>query len=143
MDELAQRPTGRSAIDEQGGYWDYDLANATFDLINDLREENGLPRLAYSLQVQEWADIRSLELVGAYRDNLYDAHMRPDGTPFVTVGKGCNTENALLGVLPVEARENLNKWYASLGHRENMLNTKSKTAVVSIIDSVHTISSVF
>ena len=130
-DEISQRPTGKSAVDEYGGYWDYDLSNATFDAVNDLREENGLPRLAYSLQVQEWADIRSKELVGAYRDNLYEAHYRPDGTPFVTVGKGCNTENALLGLVTTDAQENLNKWYGSLGHRENMLNTRSKTAAVS------------
>ena len=130
-DEIAQRPTGKSAVDEYGGYWDYDLSNATFDAINDLREENGLPRLAYSLQVQEWADIRSKELVGAYRDNLYGAHYRPDGTPFVTVGKGCNTENALLGLVTTNAQENLNKWYNSLGHRKNMLNSLSKTAAVS------------
>lgn len=131
-DEIEQRPTGHSAVDEYGGYWDYDLSNATFDAINDLREQNGLDRFAYSLQVQEWADIRSKELVGAYDDKLYDAHMRPDGSVFATVGKGCNTENALLGLITTTAQENLNKWYASNGHRENMLNTRSKTAAVSI-----------
>lgn len=131
MDEIEQRPTGHSAADEYGGYWDYDLSNATFDAINDLRERNGLDRFAYSLQVQEWADIRSKELVGAYNDKLYDAHMRPDGSVFATVGKGCNTENALLTILPGYAQENLNMWYASTRHRENMLNTRSNTAAVS------------
>lgn len=131
-DEIEQRPTGHSAVDAYGGYWDYDLSNATFDAINDLREQNGLDRFAYSLQVQEWADIRSKELVGAYDDKLYDAHTRPDGSVFATVGKGCNTENALLGLATTTAQENLNKWYASTGHRENMLNTRSKTAAVSI-----------
>lgn len=130
-DEIEQRPTGHSAVDEYGGYWDYDLSNATFDAINDLREQNGLDRFAYSLQVQKWADIRSKELVGVYNDKLYDAHMRPDGSVFATVGKGCNTENALLTILPGYAQENLNMWYASTGHRENMLNTRSKTAAVS------------
>src|SRR5699024_9126439 len=71
-DEIEQRPTGHSAVDAYGGYWDYDLSNATFDAINDLREQSGLDRFAYSLQVQEWADIRSKELVGAYDDKLYD-----------------------------------------------------------------------
>ena len=131
-DEIAQRPTGKSAVDEYGGYWDYDLSNATFDAINDLREDNGLPRLAYSLQVQEWADIRSKELVGAYRDNLYGAHSRPDGTPFATVGKGCNTENALGSIVSASAQDNLNQWYGSDGHRDNMLNTRSVTSAVSI-----------
>ena len=60
------------------------------------------------------------------------SHTRPDGSMFATVGKGCNTENALLGILPIDAQENLNKWYASPGHRENMLNTRSKTAAVSL-----------
>ena len=131
-DEIALRPTGKSAVDEYGGYWDYDEANATFDAINDLREERGLPRLAYSLKVQEWADIRSKELVGAYRDNLYEAHYRPDGTPFVTIGKGCNTENALGSIISASAQDNLNQWYASSGHRDNMLNTQSITSAVSI-----------
>ena len=131
-DEISLRPTGKSAVDEYGGYWDYDLSNATFDAINDLREENGLPRLAYSLQVQEWADIRSKELVGAYRDNLYEAHYRPDGTPFVTVGKGCNTENALGSIISASAQSNANIWYASEGHRDNMLNTRSITSAVSL-----------
>lgn len=131
-DEISQRPTGKSAVDEYGGYWDYDLSNATFDAINDLREENGLPRLAYSLQVQEWADIRSKELVGAYRDNLYGAHYRPDGTVFATVGKGCNTENALGNIKSATAQSNANIWYASEGHRDNILNTRSITSAVSI-----------
>ena len=131
-DEISQRPTGQSAVDEYGGYWDYDEAKATFDAINDLREQHGLPRLVYSLQVQEWADIRSKELVGAYRDNLYDAHFRPDGTPFVTVGKGCNTENALGNIISASAQSNANIWYASEGHRDNILNTQSITSAVSI-----------
>ncbi len=131
-DEISQRPTGKSAVDEYGGYWDYDLSNATFDAVNDLREENGLPRLAYSLQVQEWTDIRSKELVGAYRDNLYGAHYRPDGTLFATVGKGCNTENALGSIISASAQDNFNQWYGSDGHRDNMLNTRSKTSAVSI-----------
>ena len=131
-DEISQRPTGQSAVDEYGGYWDYDEANATFDAINDLREQHGLPRLVYSLQVQEWADIRSKELVGAYRDNLYDAHFRPDGTPFVTVGKGCNTENALGNIISASAQSNANIWYASEGHRDNILNTQSINSAVSI-----------
>ena len=131
-DEIALRPTGKSAVDQYGGYWDYDEANATFDAINELREEHGLPRLAYSLKVQEWADIRSRELWIVDERDGDISHTRPDGSVFASVGYGCNTENALLGVIPTTAKEHLNKWYASQGHRENMLNTSSKTAAVSI-----------
>lgn len=138
-DEIALRPTGKSAVDEYGGYWDYDEANATFDAINDLREERGLPRLAYSLKVQEWADIRSHELwIVDERDGSI-SHLRPNGSVFASIGKGCNTENALISVIRVKgesvaeaAQSHLGQWYASPGHRENMLNTRSKTAAVSI-----------
>lgn len=131
-DEIDLRPAGKSTVDEYGGYWDYDLSNATFDAINDLREENGLPRLAYSLKVQEWADIRSRELwIVDERDGSI-SHTRPNGTPFATVGTGCNTENALITIISATAQDNLNQWYASQGHQENMLNTRSKTAAVSI-----------
>lgn len=131
-DEIDLRPAAKSTVDEYGGYWDYDLSNATFDAINDLREENGLPRLAYSLKVQEWADIRSRELwIVDERDGSI-SHTRPNGTPFATVGTGCNTENALITIISATAQDNLNQWYASQGHQENMLNTRSKTAAVSI-----------
>ena len=131
-DEIDQRPTGMSAVDENGGYWDYDIANATFDTINDLREENGLPRLAYSLKVQEWADIRSKELVGAYRDNLYGAHDRPDGTSFNSVGRVLSGENALGSIISATGEDNCNQWYASAGHKKNMLHSMHKISAVSV-----------
>ena len=138
-DEISQRPTGQSAVDEYGGYWDYDEANATFDAINDLREQHGLPRLVYSLQVQEWADIRARELWIVDERDGNISHTRPDGSIFATVGTGCNAENALISVIRVDnetadeaAQSHLGQWYASQGHRENMLNTRSKTAAVAI-----------
>ncbi len=130
-DEISQRPTGKSAVDEYGGYWDYDLSNATFDAINDLREENGLPRLAYSLKVQEWADTRSREIWIVDERDGDISHTRPDGSVFASVGYGCNAENALINITSANYLTNVNMWYASQGHRENMLNTRSKTAAVS------------
>lgn len=130
-DEISLRPIGKSAVDEYGGYWDYDLSNATFDAINDLREENGLPRLTYSLKVQEWADTRSREIWIVDERDGDISHTRPDGSVFASVGYGCNAENALIGLITTNAQENLNKWYGSQGHRENMLNTRSKTTAVS------------
>lgn len=131
-DEIAQRPTGKSAVDEYGGYWDYDLSNATFDAINDLREENGLSRLAYSLKVQDWADIRARELwIVDERDGSI-SHTRPDGSVFATIGKGCNAENALWGITGTTAQTNLNRWYASQGHKENMLNTRSLSSAIAV-----------
>ena len=82
--------------------------------------------------MQDWADIRARELWIVDERDGDISHFRPDGTPFVTVGIGCNTENALSGIISTDAQENLNKWYGSPGHRENMLTTRSKTAAVSI-----------
>ena len=130
-DEIALRHTGKSAVDEYGGYWDYDLSNATFDAINDLREEHGLPRLAYSLQVQEWADTRSREIWIVDERDGDISHTRPDGSVFASVGYGCNAENALINITSATYQTNVNMWYASEGHRENMLNTRSQTAAVS------------
>ena len=131
-DEISQRPTGQSSVDEYGGYWDYDLSNATFDAINDLREENDLDRLSYSLQVQEWADIRARELWIVEERDGDISHTRPDGSVFATVGTGCNAENALINITSANFQTNVNMWYASQGHRENMLNTRSKTAAVAV-----------
>lgn len=94
-DEIDKRPTGKSEVDQYGGYYDYDLANYIFDAVNDIREENGLPRTAYSLKVAEWADIRSCELWQInYTDNQWGSgHVRPDGASFSTVGEGLIGEN--------------------------------------------------
>ena len=66
------------------------------------------------------------------------SHTRPDGSVFATVGKGCNTENALWSVLSPEASSIeeadsfMSQWEASQGHRNNILNTRSKTSAVAI-----------
>lgn len=130
-DEIDQRPTGKSAVDENGGYWDYDIANATFDTINDLREENGLPRLAYSLTMQKWSDIRSSEDWIVYQRDKDISHTRPDGQPASSIGTGY-WENALIGLATTNAEENVSKWYASEKHRKNMLYADAKTSAISV-----------
>lgn len=87
--------------------------------------------MTYSLKVQEWADTRSREIWIVDERDGDISHTRPDGSVFASVGYGCNAENALIGLITTNAQENLNKWYGSQGHRENMLNTRSKTTAVS------------
>ncbi len=71
-DEISLRPIGKSAVDEYGGYWDYDLSNATFDAINDLREEKRFATSDLLLKVQEWADTRSREIwIVDERDGIF------------------------------------------------------------------------
>ena len=97
-DEIDKRPTGKSEIDQYGGYYDYDLASYIFDAVNDIRVENGLKKTAYSLKVGEWADIRSRELWQInYTDNQWGSgHVRPDGSSFATVGKNLIAENGAI-----------------------------------------------
>lgn len=129
-DEIDQRPTGKSPVDENGGWYDYDLSNKIFDEVNDIREANGKPRLKYSLKIQEWADIRAKEAKGAYADNLYGPHERPDGTSAITVSKGYNvgkqTENAGFTGGSLSFAQD---WYESEGHRKNMLSDTEYSAV--------------
>lgn len=123
-------PTGQSAVDAQGGYYDYDLAKEIMIQINDLREDNSLEPLAFHPQIQEWASIRAEECSINY------SHTRPNGTSYSTVGVGVNAEN-LAG--PSLNNHNIDEissyavdaWYNSSGHKANMMNRGNKIGAVS------------
>ena len=83
------------------------------------------------MKVQEWADTRSREIWIVDERDGDISHTRPDGSVFASVGYGCHAENALINITSANYLTNVNMWYASQGHRENMLNTRSKTAAVS------------
>lgn len=118
--------TGKSAVDSQGGYYDYDLSNEIMDLINDLRVQNGLNELAYHPQIQEWASVRAEEA------SISFSHTRPDGTLYNTVGYFLGAENlAWITTRSNNADTLLNGWYDSIGHRMNMLNSSVKLGAIS------------
>lgn len=129
-------PTGCSEPDEQGGFYDYDLANEVMKQINILRAQDGKGALRYHPVVASWADIRSKEVAAVY------GHTRPDGSGALTVGGGAlNAENvsqkAYSKAMYGETNEELaitiaHSWYNSSGHRANMLNAREgSVAVVS------------
>lgn len=128
-DKEYSRKTGKSAVDSQGGYYDYDLANEIMDLIDELRVQNGAKPLAYHPYVQSVADIRSKELVTLF------SHTRPDGSSCFTAGLGITGENCHWHS-PVDsdsATRVVNAYMNSTaGHRESMLSTGNKTAAVSV-----------
>ena len=111
-DEKENRPTGFSEVDADGGYYDYDLANATMDSINELRKEHNLPPLAYSLKVKGWADIRSREVweVCSKNSQAWEqvaTHTRPDGSSFATVGSVSGENNLATGEYCEYLQDNL------------------------------------
>ena len=128
-------PTGRSAVDADGGYYDYDLANEIMDQVNALRENNGLNALSYHPKIQGWASIRAKE------QTTREGHTRPDGTIFGSVGIGLTAENITilfnctqneLNDIPDLATRAVNSWYTSTsGHREAMLSSAPHLGAVA------------
>lgn len=96
-----------------------DMAKAAFDIINQYREDNGIPQLSWDNTLAEYAKNRAQEIVGTF------SHNRPDGSWFTTalgdIGIYHYTaENIASGCF--SAQDVADGWYNSEGHRENMLN---------------------
>jgi len=131
-------PTGKSTVDANGGYYDYDLANELMAQVNALRESNGLDVLLYHPQIQEWAGIRAQEHI-IIHDYPNTAHIRPDGTDCLTVGVGLCFENLLWSenyntrILNIEtySSELVTAWYNSESHRHSMLSSAANLGAIS------------
>lgn len=119
-----ERPTGKSDVDEQGGYYDYDLANEIMDLIDGLRIENGAEPLKFHPDIQVWAGIRAKE------SSVSFSHTRPDGTSYTSVGYYLSGEN-LIASNTIEVDHLVTAWFNSEGHRMNLLNEVKKLGAVS------------
>lgn len=131
-DPQYERKTGKSATDAQGGYYDYDLANAVMDLIDDLRVQNGMEKLIYHPTIQGWTDIRAKETYTKF------SHTRPDGSSCETVGYFIHAENlAWITTRSNNAETIVMNWYNSDGHKRNMLNSYLNLGSVScyVIDN--------
>lgn len=131
-------PTGKSAVDADGGYYDYDLANEIMAQINALRVENGLDALLYHPQIQVWAGIRAKEHTTIH-NNIGNAHTRPDGSNCLTVGQGLCFENLLwsegynerIADCSKYAAELVIAWYNSTSHRQSMLSSAPNLGAIS------------
>jgi uncharacterized protein YkwD len=129
-------PTGHSATDADGGYYDWDLANEIMKQINELRAEYGVEPLKYHPDIQGYASIRAKELVISF------SHTRPDGTEPFTVGQGLTGENLLRGDdytavwknnIQGYAEDCVATWFEStMGHKEAMLNKGYFLGAISV-----------
>jgi|GEM_PF-697397 len=129
------RPTGKSEVDADGGYYDYDLANEIMAQVDILRVNNGLNVLFYHPQIQEWAGVRAKEQIAS------EGHTRPDGALYSSVGRGLTFENiTILNNCTESERNNIsecaaravNNWYTSTkGHKEAMLSSSSNLGAIA------------
>jgi len=102
------------------GVSNYTMAYEILDMVNDLREENGLEPLEMEKTLLDIAMLRAAEISYSY------SHTRPDGTNWGTAyplyifnGSG---ENIAMGQSSPEEAETA--WENSPGHRANILNGK-------------------
>ncbi len=128
-------PTGKSPVDENGGYYDYDLANEILRQVNELRVKEGLGELKHHPTIQKWAAIRAKE------QNTLIGHTRPDGSKCFTVGTKIHSENLhICNGLDRYNSESLEKcaeasvvgWYNSPKHQVNMLNSIDSLTGISV-----------
>lgn len=110
-----------SRVESSDG-WQYEV----FDLVNGIRERNGLRRLVWNADLTRAARLHCEDMIA----RGYFSHNTPDGeTPFTRMRR--------LGIRYTEAAENIaagqpdpesvvKSWMASEGHRENILNPSLK-----------------
>jgi uncharacterized protein YkwD len=93
-----------------------------FDLVNEAREEEGLPALEHDDTLDKAAAIRAEELSELF------SHTRPDGTGFYTVlGVEKNYNYAENGGSSGEnPTDQMKGWMKSEGHRTNILDLNEK-----------------
>ncbi|MEH2933922.1 S-layer homology domain-containing protein [Acutalibacter sp. JLR.KK004] len=122
-------PTGKSPVDENGGYYDYDLANEILRQVNELRVKEGLGELKHHPTIQKWAAVRA-------KEHSYGtiAHVRPDGSKWDTVGAKLHAENLVRSQndpeyditgeisndLQASANKRVTAWLNSVSHRNAM-----------------------
>ncbi len=94
--------------------------NEVLQLVNEARAKEGLPALALDPGLRQAAQVRASECVGTF------SHTRPNGASYKTaiaeagVQSGYTGENVATG--HTSARQVVQGWLNSPGHRENVLN---------------------
>ena len=107
------------------GDWNHEYEQEVFDLVNEKREELGIPKLVWAQDGTELAQTRAKELSVKY------SHIRPDGTHAGTENIGSGSAEPML----VEDPSGIHwttwngtpegivaSWMGSEGHYENMMD---------------------
>ncbi len=85
-----------------------------FEATNAERVKAGLPKLIWSDELAEAADVRAEEIITDFD------HVRPDGTKCYVLGDLIRGENIARGP-HASGEEFVSRWMGSEGHRENIL----------------------
>ena len=105
------------------------LARQAFDLVNQIRTQNGLPALAWNDGLKAASDVRAAEAGTNF------SHTRPNGQDWYTVNPNLvYGEN--LGNNYNDANQVVNSWMNSPEHKQNILDPKFKTGSISV-ENVH------
>ena len=97
------------------------------NLINDIREEEGLNDLDWNVNLETVANVRAKECSESF------SHTRPDGSEWCTVNsKIQGGENLAFGY--DNAEECVDAWMASKTHRDNILYPDFESAAISIYE---------
>ena len=105
-----------------------ELEKEAFDMINEIRLENGLKALELDPELYECTNIRAEEA------SRYWSHTRPDGSSWYTVNPSIfHGENLAYGYKT--ASSVVDGWMNSTGHRENILNSRYTRGSLSLYKS--------
>lgn len=100
------------------------LEEEVFDLINDIRKEEGLNTLEWNSDLYDVAKIRAEEA------SVFWSHTRPDGSEWYTVSKSVHGENLARKYLT--PAETVDAWMNSEGHRENILRENFDRCAIAL-----------
>ena len=101
------------------------LARQAFDLINQVRQQNGLSALQWNDGLKAASDVRAAEAGTKF------SHTRPNGQDWYTVNPSLvYGEN--LGNNYNDANQLVNSWMNSPEHMQNILDPKFKTGSISV-----------
>ena len=97
------------------------------NLINDIREENGLEALDWDINLETVADVRATEISDVF------SHIRPNGKPWSTVNsKIQGGENLAFGY--DTPQEVVDAWMDSESHKENILYPDFEKCAIAIYE---------
>lgn len=117
-----QAPTqpATSAVDANGGYYCYDMANRVMEMMNENRAAEGLQPLRVGASLENTAEVRVKEITQRF------GHSRPDGTSYTTAFDKVNyrwyacAENIADGHISPE--DVMRAWMMSRGHNANIMD---------------------
>lgn len=106
------------------GVYNYDMANEILDIMNNYRNKHGLKSLKSDKTLTKIANTRAREI------SVYYSHTRPDGSDCFTLSNKFHGENIAEGCKT--ARDVMDSWINSEGHRENILKKDYKSVGISV-----------